>query len=135
MKGGGADFLSKLSLPENTTFAKRATQLNGKKLSDQTFDTQCGNGHYVCGVILERKTSGFHLVVRTIEDGMHKIMCELHVSDTGKLQNGTVNIFAFESGTQGLYGDYWTDADADYCDEIITEIANNPLKWDQIIAK
>ena len=124
-------FLSKFSLPDTTKYARRDTFLNGERLSEEMFGKECGSGHFVGGIMITKEDEGFYIEGRTVENSTYKTLCEFHVSASGHLINGDVNVFAYNIGRRGKHGDYWLAADEGYYGQFIEEFSQKK-EWDEI---
>lgn len=117
-------FCESLGLPKDTVSAVLRTRLNGDVLAD---DTKCekvdDGGHWQLGHEVKKNKDGtFQWITWTVYDGIHVVNFRAKLSDEGKLMKGIANCFA--SG--------WMKLDQDYVDELIVEMNESELEWDEI---
>lgn len=108
--------------------------MNGVKLAEDTFGQKCGTGHFIGGVVVARDDSdgSWRVEGRTVEDGLHKALCEFRVTPDGKMIEGTANLFALPMGKLGKHGDSWFPADVGYFDMFVEEFFAQDQKWDEV---
>jgi hypothetical protein len=131
-------FLSKIGLPEDVSFARRDTRLNGKKLDPKALGEKCGTGHFIGGVSVTSvgPTNRLHIECRTVENGTLKILCDMETDREGTLISGKANVFAWKTTMRDELGDFWSPMDTEYYLVFITEFFCDAAKgnyWDEII--
>ena len=123
---GDDNLLDIFKLPANTKSAVKYTLYNGKKLDRSTLYERVGTsiGDYKLGVTIEvLRANYFHLDTYTVEDGVHQLNSSCYVTASGKLLEGTVNVFALG----------YIDMDQGYVDELLKEYKElERIEWDEI---
>lgn len=115
-------FLATLGLRADATKASIRTRLNHNPLGWETKNSEVGTGHWKLGVELEKKDTNYQWNTWTVEDGCHVINFSCTITPSGKLVDGTVNLFALG----------FMDLDQGYIDDLLEEYKDDPPQWESI---